>query len=66
MAGARDNKAKKNKSKKGKHLDDLKQELELDQHKIPIAELYKRYNCSPTKVCILILSAFIYLFRRQV
>lgn len=56
MGGPRDNKAKKSKSKKGKHLDDLKQELELDQHKVPIAELYKRYNCSPTKVCIEILS----------
>ena len=50
MGGPRQYGAEKMKSKRGKHLDDLKKELELDHHKIPITELYKRYNCSPTKV----------------
>ena len=61
MGGPRDNTAKKNKSNKGKHLDDLKRELEFDLHKIPIADLYKRYNCIPTNVCILISIVFTYI-----
>lgn len=36
----------KKKSKKEK-MDDLKQELELDEHKIPIDELYSRYSTDP-------------------
>ncbi|CAD5122368.1 DgyrCDS10804 [Dimorphilus gyrociliatus] len=38
------------KSKKGKkkdELDDLKQELELDEHKVPIDELYARFESNP-------------------
>ncbi|KAL7637147.1 UNVERIFIED_CONTAM: hypothetical protein RMT77_011859 [Armadillidium vulgare] len=36
------------KPKKGeKDLDDLKQELELDEHKIPIEELYQRLQTNP-------------------
>lgn len=39
---------KKKKKKKGKEdLDDLKQELEMDEHKIPIEELYDRLGTDP-------------------
>lgn len=38
------------KKKKGKEMDELKRELELDEHKVPIQELYRRYGCDPSKV----------------
>jgi len=37
----------KNPKKEGKKLDDLKQELELDEHKIPIEELFQRCTVNP-------------------
>lgn len=37
--------------KKGdRDLDDLKQELELDEHKVPIEELYQRLQTNPDTV----------------
>ncbi len=42
--------APKDKKKKGKNLDELKRELEMDQHRVAIEELYKRYNSDPNKV----------------
>ena len=36
--------------KKGKDLDNLKQELEIDDHKIPIEELYQRLGSNPEAV----------------
>ena len=42
---------KKSKSKKKKeNLDELKQELEMDEHKIPVEELYERLGTDPTVV----------------
>nr|KAG5691923.1 hypothetical protein BaRGS_000632 [Batillaria attramentaria] len=42
---------KKKKKKKGKEdLDDLKQELEMDEHKIPIEELYDRLGTDPNSL----------------
>lgn len=42
---------KKKKKKKGKEdLDELKQELEMDEHKIPIEELYERLGTDPNSV----------------
>nr|ABO61333.1 Na+/K+ ATPase alpha subunit [Doryteuthis opalescens] len=38
----------KKKKKKGEDLDELKQELDMDEHKIPIEELYRRYGTDPT------------------
>nr|CAH0111942.1 unnamed protein product [Daphnia galeata] len=38
---------KKSKATKSKDLNNLKQELEIDDHKIPIAELYRRHNVNP-------------------
>ena len=41
------------KSKKGKkkaEMDDLKQELTMDEHKIPITELYSRLSTDPNTV----------------
>ena len=47
---------KKKKKKKGKEdLDDLKQELEMDEHKIPIEELYERLGTDPNSVSELLL-----------
>ena len=43
---------KKSKKKKGKeNLENLKQELEMDEHKIPIEELYERLGTDPNTVC---------------
>ena len=39
------------KKKKGKDLSELKRELELDEHRVPIDELYRRYCSDPKKVC---------------
>lgn len=42
---------KKKKKKKGqKDMEELKQELTMDEHKIPITELYSRLNTDPTTV----------------
>ena len=42
----------KNPPKKGeKDMDDLKQELEMDEHRITFEELYARYKTDPDKVC---------------
>lgn len=42
----------KKKGKKGKKadMDELKQELTMDEHKIPITELYSRLNTDPNMV----------------
>ncbi len=38
-------------AKNGKRdLNELKRELELDEHKVPIDALYRRLNCDPVKV----------------
>lgn len=42
--------AKKKGGKGEKDMDDLKQELEMDEHKISIEELYARYKTDPDKV----------------
>nr|CAH0110867.1 unnamed protein product [Daphnia galeata] len=42
--GPRDSKGKS----KG-NLDDLKRELELDEHRIPVEDLYRRLKCDPVK-----------------
>ena len=43
-----DSKKVPKKPKKGeKDLDDLKQELELDEHKVPIEELFQRLTVNP-------------------
>ncbi|XP_033758768.1 sodium/potassium-transporting ATPase subunit alpha-like isoform X1 [Pecten maximus] len=39
---------KSKKKKKKENLDELKQELEMDEHKIPIEELYERLGTDPT------------------
>jgi sodium/potassium-transporting ATPase subunit alpha len=42
---------KKKKKKKGKEdLDELKQELQMDEHKVPIEELYARLGTDPNRV----------------
>nr|AYN73065.1 sodium/potassium-transporting ATPase subunit alpha [Pinctada fucata] len=40
-------KKKKGKKAKKENLDDLKQELEMDEHKVPIEELYQRLETDP-------------------
>ena len=41
------------KDKKGKKdLNELKKEMDIDEHKIPIAELYKRLKSHPENVRI--------------
>lgn len=37
---------------KTKDLNALKQELEMDEHKIPIAELYRRLGTNPDTVSV--------------
>ena len=38
-------------TKKGKtNMEDLKRELELDEHRIPVEDLYRRMKCDPVKV----------------
>ncbi|XP_046450817.1 sodium/potassium-transporting ATPase subunit alpha-B-like [Daphnia pulex] len=44
MGGPKDSKKKI----KG-NLDDLKRELELDEHRIPVEDLYRRMKCDPVK-----------------
>jgi len=48
---AADTQKKKKKSKKDKkaELDDLKQELDMDEHKIPLEELYARLGADPVR-----------------
>ena len=43
-------KKKSKKAKKKENLDELKQELEMDEHKIPIEELYDRLGTNPNTV----------------
>jgi len=43
--------AKKGKKAK-KDMDDLKRELEMDEHRVPIEELYKRLGTDPEKVTV--------------
>lgn len=47
----------------------LKQELHLDEHKLPIEELYGRYGCLPKRVGnnykTLFLQNFIFIFLRD-
>jgi sodium/potassium-transporting ATPase subunit alpha len=45
--------ATKKKKKGKKDLSELKRELELDEHKVPIDELYRRYCSDPKKVCLI-------------
>jgi hypothetical protein len=40
------------KAKKGDNLDDLKQELDIDYHKISLEELYQRFSTNPDTVSI--------------
>ncbi|PSN42050.1 Sodium/potassium-transporting ATPase subunit alpha [Blattella germanica] len=42
-----DGKDKSRKKKKGDNLDDLKQELDIDYHKITVEELYQRFSTNP-------------------
>ena len=37
-------------SKGQTNLEDLKRELELDEHCIPVEDLYSRMKCDPVKV----------------
>jgi sodium/potassium-transporting ATPase subunit alpha len=41
---------KDSKRKSKGNLDELKRELELDEHRIPVEELYRRLKCDPIKV----------------
>lgn len=36
--------------KRKRDIDELKREVELDEHRIPIHELYSRMKCDPVKV----------------
>ncbi|XP_071176809.1 sodium/potassium-transporting ATPase subunit alpha-like isoform X2 [Mytilus edulis] len=45
--GGDDGKKKSKKTKKKENLDELKQELEMDEHKIPLPELYERLGSDP-------------------
>ena len=38
------------KAKKGDNLDDLKQELDIDFHKISLEQLYQRFSTNPDNV----------------
>ena len=40
----------KRKGEKEKDMDNLKQELELDEHKVPIEELFQRLSVNPDTV----------------
>ena len=51
-----DERDKKKKKGQKKDMDELKQELTMDEHKIPIAELYSRLNSDPTTVSSLLLN----------
>ncbi len=41
---------KDSKKKVKGNLDDLKRELELDEHRIPVQDLYRLMKCDPIKV----------------
>ena len=43
------------KKKKGNDLSELKRELQLDEHSVPIDELYRRYCSDPNKVQVYVL-----------
>jgi hypothetical protein len=51
---------KKGGKKAGKDMNELKQELDIDDHKIPIEELYQRLGTNPETVNFLLL--FLLLF----
>ena len=38
------------KEKGQRDLNELKRELDLDEHKITLSDLYRRFKCDPTKV----------------
>ena len=42
----------KGKKKKAAELDNLKQEMEMDEHKITVEELAARYGCNPVRVSV--------------
>lgn len=42
------------KKERKEKLDDLKQELDIDFHKISVEELYQRFNTHPETVSILV------------
>lgn len=44
----------KKKVDKEKNMDNLKQELELDEHKVPIEELFQRLSVNPDTVRLLL------------
>ena len=46
-----DPEAKKKKKKKGEDMDSLKQELDLEDHKISVEELCKKYSTDINNVC---------------
>lgn len=54
------------KAKKGDNLDDLKQELDIDYHKISLEELYQRFSTNPdtvsTTVQIIVYSLHFFFF----
>ncbi len=39
------------------NLEDLKRELELDEHRIPLEDLYRFMKCDPVKVTSYIINA---------
>ncbi|KAL5019529.1 hypothetical protein ScPMuIL_002421 [Solemya velum] len=45
--GEDEDKKKKTKKSKKENLDELKQELEMDEHKVPLEEMYSRYGTDP-------------------
>lgn len=49
---------RKNPKKKGDNLDDLKQELDIDFHKISSEELYQRFQTHPENVSELFINKF--------
>ena len=51
-----DERDKKKKKGQKKDMDELKQELTMDEHKIPITELYSRLNSDPNTVSSLLLN----------
>ncbi len=49
-------KKKKKKKDKKAEMDELKQELEMDEHRIPIEELYARLGTNPDTVSVAYIS----------
>lgn len=46
--------AKKTAAAKKENLDDLKQELDIDFHKITPEELFQRFQSHPENVCLFV------------